>query len=88
MSGAARSLATNALALRATLRAGGARLHAVVGSALRASAFWAAAVLPLAYGPFLFDAGPSLSPRLLLGVVAVHALCLLLGHGYTPPARA
>lgn len=88
MSGAARSLATNALALQATLHAGGSRVRAAVGSALRASAFWAAAILPLAYSPFVLDVGPSVSPALLFGVVAIHACCLLVGHEYTPPARA
>lgn len=51
---------------------------------VRGSAFWAAVVLPLAYLPILageLSMMPAL-PMLLVG----HAVCLLLGHGWSSPA--
>lgn len=59
-------------------------------SALRAIAFWTAVVLPLAYVPVLGGFTPA---ELGISIVAVHAVCLFVGHehtprsGSTPPAR-
>jgi hypothetical protein len=47
-------------------------------------AFWAAVVLPLAYVPLLSS---SVDDRQLLAVgalVAIHVVCLLVGHDYSP----
>lgn len=60
------------------------RLPRLVTTALRAIAFWAAVVLPLAYVPALVDLA---STELFLAIIPVHALCLFVGHEYTPGPR-
>lgn len=52
--------------------------------ALRAAAFWTAAVLPLAYVPFVAGLVPADAAASVLGLVVLHACCLALGHGYAP----
>lgn len=64
--------------------------HVVGGSrasarAIRAVAFWAAALLPLAYLPVLGVAAvASVSPVPGLILLGVHAVALLVGHGHAP----
>lgn len=49
----------------------------------QATAFWTAIVLLAAYPPALLlpDSG---APELVTAVLAIHAVFLLLGHGYDP----
>ena len=60
-----------------------------LGSVVRGAAFWTAAVLPLAY-PVLFLANPVTPSDIwwLGSLVALNALALVLGHGYSGPLVA
>ncbi|MFC3956998.1 hypothetical protein [Halovivax cerinus] len=53
-------------------------------STLRAVAFWFAVALPVAYVPPLLGVAPT---TVLLGVIVVHAGCLVIGHEYRPRSR-
>lgn len=88
MSGATQSPLTTVDALRASLVAVVSYAHQLLASTVRGAAFWTAAVLPLAYVPFAVDLGPSTSTQLFLGLVALHAVCLAVGHEHTPATRA
>jgi hypothetical protein len=50
--------------------------------AVEAASFWASVLLPLAYVPLLY-AGPD-HLWTVLGLVALHAVALVLGHGHHP----
>ncbi len=54
----------------------------VVADVCRPVAFWAAVVLPVAYGPLLFGGVNELQLQLLGALVVVHLGCLVLGHDY------
>lgn len=51
---------------------------------LRALAFWVAVVLPLAYLPMLYEVGITPSATTLVGLVAIHVVAIVVGHGHTP----
>lgn len=88
MSGATQSPLTAFGSLRASLVAVVSSAHQYLASTLRAVAFWTAAVLPLAYVPFVVGIGADPSTLAFAGLVALHALCLAVGHEYTPSTHA
>lgn len=55
-----------------------------LATTVRTVAFWTAAILPLAYVPFVVGIGVGDAALVLLGLVGLHCCCLALGHGYAP----
>lgn len=54
-----------------------------LGNSLTAAGFWIGTLLPVAYLPvFLFGIDSAEMLSLLLALLAVHALALVVGHGY------
>ena len=53
-----------------------------VRTAIEAVAFWIAVILPIAYVPPLLGVPPHLGTNTLLGLLGVHALAVIVGHGY------
>lgn len=59
-----------------------------VGHSLTAAGFWLGTLLPVAYLPvFLSGVDSVQSLSLVFGLLAVHALALVVGHSY-PGSRA
>jgi hypothetical protein len=54
-----------------------------VADQLRRLAFWGSVLLPLTYLPLLAGVAGD-RPLLVAGLLALNALCLVAGHGYTP----
>ena len=63
------------------------RIGELTVSGVRATAFWAAVALPLVYFPVLYGVVVPSSPDLFLSLLAVHVLCVVVGHGHKKRAR-
>lgn len=50
---------------------------------VRRLAFWGSVLLPVAYVPLLSGVA-GYRPLLVAGLLALNAVCLLVGHGYSP----
>lgn len=61
----------------------GAALRRILAS-VRAVTFWAAALLPLVTLVLLFAGVASQSPAALGGLLALNAVCAVVGHGHSP----
>jgi hypothetical protein len=55
---------------------------ALLADAVRASAFWTAALLPFSYLPLLATGAVTEYPLTFVALLAVNAAALLLGHGH------
>ncbi len=53
-----------------------------IRATVEALAFWTAIVLPLAYVPALLGGPPHLTFETLLGLLGLHLVTIVLGHGY------
>ncbi|EMA58079.1 hypothetical protein [Halorubrum lipolyticum] len=53
---------------------------------VRAAAFWAAVVLPLAYVPAAYGAMGFGGAWSALALIAVHAACVVIGHEHNAPS--
>lgn len=74
---------TSPSSIRAPIRIGSSlstacRNKAIAG--VRAAAFWAAIVLPLAYVPAAYGAMGFESAWSALGLIVVHMACVVIGH--------
>lgn len=54
-----------------------------VAAQLRRLAFWGTVILPAVHLPLLSGVAGDRSP-LVAGLLALNAVCLLVGHGYSP----
>jgi len=57
-----------------------------VGS-VRATAFWAAVLLPLAYVPAAYGVSGFETTGSTVALLAVHVACLVVGHGHNAPSE-
>ena len=65
------------------------RLRRLTVGGIRATVFWAAVLLPLAYVPAAYGVMGFDTTGSTLALVAIHAACIVVGHGHnTPPERA
>lgn len=53
-------------------------------SGVRATAFWTAALLPIALLAALAVGAAGRAPAVFAGAMAVNALCAVAGHGHSP----
>ena len=51
---------------------------------VRAAAFWTAALLPLLVLAALVAGAANLNPSVLAGVLALNAVCAVIGHDHSP----
>jgi len=58
----------------------GAKLLSGAVATVRAAAFWVAVLLPLAYLPLLAGLSGGVAADTVLGLAALHATALLVGH--------
>lgn len=72
---------THPVTARETLARTAARVTSTVAAPVRTAGFWAAIALPAVYLPLLYD-GLSGDAALLAGLVALHVVSLLAGHGH------
>ncbi|PAU78805.1 hypothetical protein CK500_16305 [Halorubrum salipaludis] len=80
---------TSSSSIRAPIQIGSSlstacRNKAIAG--VRAAAFWAAIVLPLAYVPAAYGAMGFDGAWSALALIAVHAACIALGHEHDTPS--
>jgi len=55
-----------------------------LASGVRATAFWTAALLPIALLAALAVGAAGQAPAVFAGAMAVNALCVVAGHGHSP----
>jgi hypothetical protein len=82
---------TSSSSIRTPLRTGASlsaacRDKAIAG--VRAVAFWAAVLLPLAYLPAAYGLLGFANGWSTLALIAAHAACVVVGHEHTTPADA
>lgn len=60
-----------------------ARCRRLTAVGVRATAFWAAVLLPIAYVPVVTGAAGG-SADLFLALLALHVACMVVGHEHSP----
>lgn len=61
------------------------RFRRLTVGGVRAAAFWAAILLPVAYVPAVYGVGAFDGAWSTLALLVVHMLCVVIGHGHNRP---
>lgn len=62
-----------------------ARFRQITVGGVRAAAFWAAILLPVAYVPAIYGVGVFDGAWSTLALLVAHIVCVVIGHGHNRP---
>lgn len=82
------STETSPSSVRTPIRIGSTlsnRFRRLTVGGVRAAAFWAAVLLPVAYIPGVYGVGGFDGSWTLLALLAVHIACVVIGHEHNDP---